>query len=127
MSADNGVYILETRDQYRVIYAHAIENLWYSHINSYNQELVPTRIVEYYSHCKYTRDKDLAFRIAKLIEKSNSYTEYGIKTFSTYKTWNQIVKEAKALASLEIEVIKKKNNNGKWDYDLSKLEEIINM
>jgi len=29
MSADNGIYILQTKDGFRVIEAQAIENLWY--------------------------------------------------------------------------------------------------
>jgi len=127
MSADNGIYILECKDQYRVIYAHAIDNLFYSHLNPYNDELVPTRIIESYGKSKYTRNRDLARMIAFSMEKFYQYTEYGIKTFTIDKTWYQVLQEAKRLAPLEIEAIRNKtNNDGRWDYDIKRLEEIIN-
>lgn len=126
MSADNGIYILKTKDQYRVIHAQAIENLYYSHLNSYNSELFPTRIVEYYGDCRYTRDFDKAMKVATAMERRVGYTEYGIKIFHINKTWNQIVKETKELAIKEIEKFKDDDSDyGK--YQKFQLQKIINM
>ena len=126
MSADNGIYILECKDQYRVIEAQAIENLFYDLFsNGSTNRLIPTRVVEYFGRSKYTRNKDLALRIAQSMEKRN-YTEYGVKTFTYGKTWKHILEDAKKLAPLEIEVLKKRDNRN-WDWEIKRLEEIINM
>jgi hypothetical protein len=125
MSADNGIYILKTKDQYRVIHAQAIDNLWWSAINSESQrEMVPTRIVEYYGDTKYTRDELKALQIANSMAKNTYILEYGIKTFEINKNWKQIVKEAKEMAPKEIEALKKLPDN-RWDYEISILEKII--
>lgn len=126
MSADNGIYILKTKDQYRVIHAQAIENLYYSHINPYNRELVPTRIIEHYGDCRYTRDFDKAMKVATAMERRSGCTEYGIKIFHVNKTWNQIVREAKSLALKEIERFKDDESSyGK--YQKLQLQKIIDM
>lgn len=125
MSADNGIYILECKDQNRVIHAQAIENLFYSPLNHYDGNLVPTRIVEYYGKSKYTRNKDLARSIAFSMEERDRGTEYGVKTFKTNKTWYQIVLEAKELAPREIEAMKSRNKNGIYDWNIKNLEAII--
>lgn len=104
MSADNGVYILETRDQYRVIHAQAIENLYWCQVERKSTDfLISTRLVEYFGNVRYTRNKETAHRIANAIARKTPILEYGIKMFSINKTWNQIVKEAKEIAPLEIE------------------------
>lgn len=128
LSADNGIYILKTKDnQYRVIYASAIENLYWNPLdpNSYNK-LIPTRIIELYGKLKYTYDKNLARDIAFNMAK-NTYLEYGISEIVVDKTWSQIIKEAKEIAPLEIKYFRRKNDkyNNKWD--IERLEEIINM
>lgn len=127
MSADNGVYILKMKDQHRVTYAHAIENLWWSFIKrDSDREMVPTRIVELYGSKRYTRDAEKAMKVAQAIARDSGYLEYGIQILPINKTWKQIVYEAKRLAPLEIEELNK-TNDGRWDYDLRKLEEIISM
>lgn len=126
MSADNGIYILKTSDQYRVIHAQAIENLYWSHIKPYNKELVSTRVIEYYGNSKYTRSEETALKIANYMAKDTSILEYGIVTISTCKTWNQIIREAKELAPLELESIKNKSKDDRWKYDITNLENIIN-
>lgn len=128
MSADNGIYILKTKDnQYRVIYASAIENLYWNPLdsNSYNK-LIPTRIVELYGKSKYTYDKNLARDIAFNMAR-NTYLEYGISEIVVDKTWRQIVKEAKEFAPLEIEAINNHGNDGRWDYSIAQLKAIIDM
>jgi hypothetical protein len=128
MSADNGIYILECKDQYRVIHAMAIDNLWYSHINENNNQLVPTRIVNYFGKSKYTRDINMARNIAFSMAKRQPILEYGINSIEIKdKTWNQIVREAKELAPLEIKAIQERGNDGRWDWNIQRLEEVINM
>jgi hypothetical protein len=126
MSADNGIYILATKDQYRVIHAMAIDNLTFSFIDENNRELLPTRLVEYFGKSKYTRDLSKARDIAFKMEKKQYICEYGVNTISIDKTWNQIVNEAKELAPKEIEAIKN-YDCGKWDYEIKRLEEIISL
>jgi len=128
LSADNGIYILKTKDgQYRVIYASAIENLYWNPLdsNSYNK-LIPTRIVELYGKSKYTYNKnltrDIAFNMAR-----NTYLEYGISEIVIDKTWKQIVKEAKEIAPLEIKYFERENDKYHNEWRIAMLEEIINM
>ena len=61
MSADNGIYILKLKDQYRVAHLQAIENIYWSEFECdistakrYNREIVPTRVVEMWGDCKFT-------------------------------------------------------------------------
>jgi hypothetical protein len=128
MSADNGIYILKTKDQYRVICAQAIENLWWSYVhNDFQKYPVPTRIVEYYGDSRYTRDFEKAQRVAFAMERSQPILEYGIRTIRVNKTWRQIVKEAKEMAKLEIEAIKKRGNEERWKWELDRLEKIVSL
>ncbi len=129
MSADNGVYILKTKDQYRVAYAHAIENLWWNFVKrDSDNEMVPTRLVELYGKKRYTKNAETAMRVAQAIMGDSRYVEYGIRILPINKTWRQIVYEAKRLAPLEIQAIKEKyNQDGRWDYDLKKLEQVLAM
>ncbi len=128
MSADNGIYILKTKDQYRVIHAQAIDNLWYSHFTKSNvsEEMVPTRIVDYFGDCKYTRNQKLARKIASNMANHTSILEYGIIEFEINKTWSQIIKEAKEVAQKEIDVINQKNDS-RWNYDIKNLKKILAM
>jgi len=80
-------------------------------------ELVPTRIVEYFGRSKFTRDEKLAKEIASRMTKR--YTpEYGIAEIAINKTWDQIVKEAKELARLELDTLVKRS---KWGRDIIRL------
>ena len=125
MSADNGIYILKTKDQYRVVHAQAIENLWWSYIDMDNQdEIVPTRIMEYYNDSLVFTDETKIQKVAHIILKNFPYVEYGIQTIEVNKTWDEIVNEAKELAPKEIEAIKN-NNDGRWEYSLRRLEKIL--
>lgn len=129
MSADNGVYILKTKDQYRVAYAHAIENLWWNFIKIRNEdEMVSTRLVELYGRKRYTRDAEKAMKVAQAIARDSGYLEYGIKILPINKTWEQIVYEAKRLAPLEIKAIKENYpNDDRWSYQLRDLGQIVAM
>ncbi len=128
MSADNGIYILKTKDSYRVRHAQAIENLFYSHLNTYGNydEIIPTRAVQIFGDCKFTRDYDKALKIAHKMEDS-MYTEYGVKVFSTHKSWRKIVNEAKELAQKEIDYLLKSDRGSSWTkYQVENLQRILN-
>lgn len=111
MSADNGVYILKTRDQYRVIETQAIENVYFSflHPEVLSDKLVPTRILEYWGNNKYTFDKATAMRVAeRILNKVLSdygICEYGIRIYEHDQTWKSIVHDAKDLAQKELHKI----------------------
>ena len=129
MSADNGIYILKTKDQYRVIHAQAIENVYWEYdsrcacyTNERTNKLVPTRVVEYWGCCRYTRSPETAYKIAETMLKKIGFVEYGIRTFTYNKTWKHIVEDAKKKAKIEIEYIKK---NGGSDWEISRLQNIL--
>ena len=96
MSADNGVYILKTKDQYRVTSAQAIENIF-----DVNGKLKPIEVVWLWGKVRYTKDENKAQDIAKMIN-SRCHTEYGIKTFVFNKTWKHIVYDAKYIAECNL-------------------------
>ena len=125
MSADNGIYILKTKDQYRIIHAQAIENLWWSYIHKESQDdIIPTRILEYYNDSPIFTDEAKVQKVAFSMLNNFPYVEYGIQTIRVNRTWDEIVNEAKELAPKEIEAIKN-NNDGRWEYSLRRLEKIL--
>jgi len=134
MSADNGIYILNLKDQSRVIHAQAIENLWWSFVtfDSDSDEMIPTRVVDYYRNAApMTRREaqDTAFKM----EEDYIILEYGISTFNIDKTWDELVERAKRVASLEIKTITSRpaeewERKSDWFGDEIKiLEEILKM
>lgn len=135
MSADNGIYILKTKDQYRIIHAQAIENVYWEHDNHYayysncrTNMLVPSRVVEFWGSSKYTKDEAIALKVAnamlKNIERNCGICEYGIRTFTYNKTWKHILEDAKEKAKIELDYLK---NNGGRDYSIQKLENILKL
>lgn len=90
MSADNGIYILKTKEgQIRVIHDKAIDNIFDSN-ESYNS----TQLVQYFGQTPYTRDMNVAVNIAQRMYKAIPYCEYGIVILPECdKTWNQIMRE----------------------------------
>lgn len=125
MSADNGIYVLETNEgQQRVIHAQAIENLHWNHVSSsMTSQPVCTRIIEYFGNSKATRNKNVAFYVARKMAETQ-FTEYGICFIKIDKTWKQILAEAKEFALDEIDAINDKNSDGRWNYDLERLVKI---
>ena len=135
MSADNGIYILKTKDQYRIIHAQAIENIYWEHDNRYayysncgTNRLVPSRVVEFWGNSKYTKDEAIAFKVAHAmlnkIERNCGICEYGIRTFTYNKTWKHILEDAKNKAKIELDYLK---NNGGSNYSIQKLENILKL
>ena len=128
MSADNGIYILKTKDgQYRVTHAQAIENIYEDY---YNNRYNPLEVVRVWGDCKYTRDMTKAYQIADAMQRKQ-YTEYGIKTFEYRKPWKYIVEDAKVKAeSLKeniLDLVKFKSLDSYNKYRLELIEKILNM
>lgn len=122
MSADNGIYILKTKDQYRVAHLQSIENVSRSAIDGDWQscgktrgKYVPTRVVEMWGRCKYTRDERTAFRIAHRWAERLPICEYGVNVITYNKTWRHISEDAKRYAKRELEHIKKCKEEHLWN------------
>lgn len=118
MSADNGIYILKTKDnQYRVAHLSAIDNAYYSAIGGEKELLVPTRVVEMWGKCKFTRDESKALSMAHKWASKLPICEYGVNVLTYNKTWKHILEDAREHARKEILHIKKWNQTALWDMD----------
>ena len=89
MSADNGIYILQSKDGFRVIHAQCIENLWWWEKENTNpkqwerrNELNPKELINYFGNSKVFRTEKEVFKEAKKLYKEIEYNyyivEYGI-------------------------------------------------
>lgn len=85
MSADNGIYILEHKEGFRVTHAQCIENLnWWpvtvEGIQTWEErpEMNPKEIKRYFGQSKLYKTLDDAFKKAEELSKEHWYTEYGI-------------------------------------------------
>jgi len=79
MSADNGIYILQSKDGFRVIYAQAIENIYEAERHKFNSKYLK----EYFGDSKLFDSRDEAWEEARLIyseltNQGQTYLEYGI-------------------------------------------------
>lgn len=116
MSADNGIYLLEMKDQWRVIHAQAIENLHWSNIdNDYADDYNSVRIVELYRKVTPMNEEEALKEAQRLYEEIMDddfcpILEYGIVHLFVDKTWSEIIDEAKELIPQEIESIKLYND-----------------
>jgi len=85
MSADNGVYILKSKDGYRVTHAQAIDNLWYWEEDESKRfkELNPKYLKIYFEDCKVVSTNIEALSEAKKmaieINRQGLPLEYGIQ------------------------------------------------
>lgn len=95
MSADNIIYVLELKDQYRVEYMGAPDNIVWSHIDGQVSFPVPSRIVEYFSKSPSFKDKEKAYAYAFKLYAKEGYVEYGVSPLYINRTWLQILKEAR--------------------------------
>lgn len=132
MSADNGIYILKAKDQYRVAHLCAIDNVTWSLIDgdwSCNDKtrgkLVPTRVVEMWGNCKYTRDKNKAYEIAHKWADNLPICEYGVNVITYNKPWKYILEDAKEYAKKEISYIKEINQDEWYKLKLECLQKIV--
>lgn len=123
MSADNGIYILKTKDQYRVAHFTNSENMYYSAItDTYDNEIVSSRVVELWGDSKFTRKESVALHLAHNWASKLQICEYGVNLIKVNKTWKEITKDAKTYAKREIDIIKKAGTKDYWNMD--KLQKI---
>lgn len=100
MSADNGIYILKTKDgQYRVADFQAVDNLYYNCLDSSKRdELCPLEVILQYEYTKFTRKYEQALVVAGHILEALPVCEYGIQLITSDKTWDELCNEAKKMA-----------------------------
>jgi hypothetical protein len=98
MSSDNGIYILNLKDQFRVIETNAIENIhWDDKLGKASPTPVPKRVVEYFQNAKPFKSKSLALDFACEIEDDIDILEYGICNIKMKDhTWDEVVALAKS-------------------------------
>ena len=119
MSADNGIYILKTKDQYRVAHFSNAEHMNYSIIEGYYEnEIVPTRVVELWGDSKFTRKESVALHLAHNWASKLPICEYGVNLVKVNKTWKELMKEAIVHAKREIDAIKKAGTEKYWNMEL---------
>lgn len=112
MSADNGIYILETKDQYRVAHLQAIENLSCVSFGGGCKSgyadggLWSAKVVEMWGGCKYTRSRTKALEIAHRWAQRLPVCEYGVRIIRCGKTWKKILSDARKYARREMECTK---------------------
>ena len=79
MSADNGVYILETKGpEYRVVCASAIDNITWAGEPSFDGEWNTNEVCNYFGDCKVHTNLDEAYKEALRMHNHFEWTEYGI-------------------------------------------------
>lgn len=91
MSADNGIYVAQFHDGYRVIEAMAIENLWYydpDEGNHPDEYLHREEWKRYWSHASLYPTKEKAL-IAAHEMASDTYTEYGVVYLGEGVEWRE--------------------------------------
>jgi hypothetical protein len=89
LSADNGIYILQTYGpEFRVVHAQAIDNIYGTFADENMRYLPdPNMIVEYFGRGKKFDNIEEAWDFALDLEYKTGYTEYGcclISEFSEY-------------------------------------------
>ncbi len=118
MSADNGIYILKTRDQYRIAHLQSAEYMNYSILTqNCNDEIIPTRAVELWGDGKFTRKENIALHIAHKWADSLPICEHGVNIVKYNNTWKELLKEAVKYAQLEIKTIEKRGNENDWNME----------
>lgn len=90
MSADNGVYILQTYGpEFRVAYAHGIDNIY----GNFNDETShwegdPEMFLEYFGKSKVFDNLEEALDFATNLSYDYEYLEYGVCLISDFKEKN---------------------------------------
>lgn len=105
MSADNGIYILHTADQYRVVHTQAIDNLYWSHVDGMMDAPVSARILEIFGKSRFTRSKKRALFIAYNMLEKLDRCEYGIQLINVDSSWDDIINEGLRCACQELKYL----------------------
>lgn len=90
MSADNGIYILQAKDGYRVVHAQAIENLWWWDDMHHDRKLNPKFIFDYFGNSQLFKTSQEALSYAQslyddIMDSGMSYIEYGIQLITGWE------------------------------------------
>jgi hypothetical protein len=90
MSADNGIYILETKGpEYRVIHAQNIEEVYGNFSDdSFRWQGDPEVMLEYFSNAPVFTDEKKALDYAIELSHNYEYLEYGICQVTEFKDWD---------------------------------------
>lgn len=85
MSSDNGVYVLQSKDGFRVTHAQAIDNLYWWNTDDPNtdkwekrDEINPEMLIEYFGDCKVFKTEGEAVEKAFEMYNEICYVEYGV-------------------------------------------------
>lgn len=111
MVRENGIYILKTKDSYRVKHVEGID-IFFSYVNKANLTLkqgayVPTRVVETFGETLPVKDAQTAIEIAEVLYRE-LHTECSITLLPCDQSWKNILKAAKRYAKKEKSVLKKR-------------------
>lgn len=94
MSADNGIYILCLKDQFRVIHTQGIDNLYWDDeklIQTNNPQ--PKQVVDYYKDAFIFSTETAATAFASSMLRALTICEHGVSTIELKQhTWNDLVK-----------------------------------
>lgn len=96
MSSNNAVLVLCLKDQYRVIEAFAIDNLYWSWNKvDVGSTLVMSRVFDYFKGAKKFPNREEAFSFASALSNKIYLLEYGIIPVEINLTWRQVLEEAR--------------------------------
>jgi hypothetical protein len=121
------VYTLKLKGEARNIYSETIDNLYWSFLDwEMVHEIPATRIIEYFFDAIPFNPGEARRRAFQLC---NQYALSPLNRviININKTWDQILLEAKELAPKEIESIKERITDDRYDSDIAFLENIILM
>jgi len=92
--------------------------------------MVPTRIIDYYGDAKSMTTSEANAKARDIYDEIMDddfcpIVEYGICYFKINKTWKQIFKEAKKLATKELKILQKNNEDNFYEHEIRVLQNII--
>lgn len=90
MSADNGIYILQTKGpEFRVVYAQGIDNIYGEFSDeSFQWQGDPDEIFNYFKGSQVFHNLEEALDLASEMSYNYDYLEYGICVITDFKDWD---------------------------------------
>lgn len=131
MSSDNGLYVLQTKDGWRVKHLQAVENLWWSKGEQLDN-LNPVAVYLAFESCIEFTDKKDAFTFAFDWAEDFPILEYGVSElpldFSEI-TFEELKQKAVEFAKEEIKYYqkdqKKREQKDLWKYEIDERKHLI--
>ena len=108
MSADNGIYVLETKGpEYWVAHAQAIDNIYYDiATNTYKDDFIPQEAFRYFGDCQVFTDEKQALSYAHEEAEKYDVLEYGVSVINNpNQTFPQFSKEEMKLRDAWIDTL----------------------